>query len=372
MNHPYGPAANTLGKKENRSPAVRALVVALALAFPGAVAWAAIGTPGTGSRFTTPNGMQVEVTTVNGRHFITKILVPIVSPTGQIQFLQVDTFNGATIVDTPVGGGQAALTIIPAGSTTPLTPEQAQQALQTGTTQSLTASIASGQLPPNTPLPSLMMHWKQTKNAPGYVIKFTDVIITSGTAPSPVGDEKLPGKVGDPIPGTPVGLEGEPGSFKASDTTDADGAFKFAKVPAGNYKLIIDRLPARSVTVGTDGIVSATLRRGKGGEIEISSFSWGVSNIPAPPKSGEAKSETLDQAVGKPVAKTPDTGFGRGNTMGGGFSSGTSPGAMAPPPRRPWPWHWRYGQPHASWRPWRLQTLKRSARIGRNRYWHPC
>ncbi len=517
MNHRYVPTANTLGKKETRSPAALALVVGLVLTLSGAVAWAETGA-GTGTRFTTPNGMQVEVTTVNGRPIIAKILVPVINPaTGLTQFIQVDTFNGAGIALTSVGtSGQIGLAITPAGSTTPLTPEQAQQALQTGTTQSLTASIASGQLPPNTPLPSLMMHWKQTKNAPGYVIKFTDVIITSGTAPrpdggpikhqdqtkprpdgiplkppvtlpsdgaapgivsrirevavaseqsrgrtvdvdaeesrgrtlfqsetlghlappSPEGDGKLtanpkpktdlnsfsfgtaapspegdgkppgrslsadfvrlssgmritkaaddaaglgvaalepkgevgklPGKIGEPISisGTSVGLEGEPGGSKFFAKTDANGAFQFAKVPAGNYKLIIDRLPARSVTVGTDGEFGGTLRLGSDGSKRIFDR-WGnlftdtpensvVKNVdtsdkgsgkdaapdssitstislPLPSISDDKKIGTPAQAAGKPVAKTPDTGFGRGNTMGGGFSSGSGPGAMAPP-----------------------------------------
>jgi hypothetical protein len=116
----------------------------------------AIGTPNGGSRILTPSGVQIEVTTINGQLVITNVLVPVTNPaTGQIQYLQVDGFNGATLaVTTPDAGGQSGLTITPAGQTTPLTPAQAQAALQSGTASSLSGSVTSGQLPQNTPAPS--------------------------------------------------------------------------------------------------------------------------------------------------------------------------------------------------------------------------
>jgi len=116
----------------------------------------AIGVPNGGSRITTPTGVQIEVATVNGQLVITNVLVPVTNPaTGQIQYLQVDSFNGATIVvTTPNTSGQSVLTITQAGQTTPLTPAQAQAALQSGTTSAFTGSVTNGQLPPNALSPS--------------------------------------------------------------------------------------------------------------------------------------------------------------------------------------------------------------------------
>jgi hypothetical protein len=116
----------------------------------------AMGAPNGGSRITTTTGMQIEVTTVSGHLVITNVLVPITDPaTGQIKYLQVDTFNGATVaVTTLAATGQYSLIITPAGQTVPLTPAQAQAALQSGTASSLTGSLNSGQLPQNTAGPS--------------------------------------------------------------------------------------------------------------------------------------------------------------------------------------------------------------------------
>jgi hypothetical protein len=116
----------------------------------------ALGTPSGASHIITPSGVQIEVTTANGQYVITNVLVPVTNPaTGQIQYLQVSNFNGATLtIATPGTNGQTGLTITPAGQTTPLTPEQALTALQTGTTDSFTGSITNGQLPQNTLSPS--------------------------------------------------------------------------------------------------------------------------------------------------------------------------------------------------------------------------
>lgn len=93
-----------------------------------------------------------------------------------------------------------------------------------------------------------------------------------GTAPPPKGDGQLPGKkAGDPIPGIPIGLEGDPGSIKVSSTTtDANGAFHFSKVPAGKYKLIFpDGQPARSITVGAKGSITGVASEGPDGKASI-------------------------------------------------------------------------------------------------------
>lgn len=49
-------------------------------------------------------------------------------------------------------------------------------------------------------------------------------------------------------------------------TTDANGAFKFDKLPPGNYQLSIAGQPSQSVTVGADGIISGEVMSSSAGE----------------------------------------------------------------------------------------------------------
>jgi hypothetical protein len=110
----------------------------------------ALGTPNGGSRIITPSGVQYEVTAVNGQLVITNVLVPVSGPTGPVQYLQVDSFKGATIsVTTLATAGKYGLVITMPGQTVPLTPEQAQAALQTGTAASFINSLNTGQLTQN-------------------------------------------------------------------------------------------------------------------------------------------------------------------------------------------------------------------------------
>lgn len=74
---------------------------------------------------------------------------------------------------------------------------------------------------------------------------------------------------GTPIQGTPIGLEGDPGSIKVSTTTDEHGAFNFTKLPAGKYKLTLPGLPSQSLTVRADGIVGGVVLRGHEGSITV-------------------------------------------------------------------------------------------------------
>lgn len=141
-----------------------------------------------------------------------------------------------------------------------------------------------------------------------------DVSTLRGTAPPPKGgDDKLPGIAGDPIQGTSVGLEGDPGSIKVSAKTDKTGAFHFDKLPAGKYKLKLDGLPSQSLTVGADGIADGKVMRGPDGSKTIFDR-WG-NRIATFPKDGGSK------AAENPV------GFGSGNNpMGAGTGMGAGPG----------------------------------------------
>lgn len=96
------------------------------------------------------------------------------------------------------------------------------------------------------------------------------VTLIRGTAPNlNSGGEMLPGKIGDPIPGVPIGLEGDPGSVKVSSKTDGKGAFDFSNLPEGKYKLKLPGLPDQSVIVGREGKVGGNLMKGSDGEMMI-------------------------------------------------------------------------------------------------------
>lgn len=60
---------------------------------------------------------------------------------------------------------------------------------------------------------------------------------------------------GTPIQGTPIGLEGDPGSIKVSTKADANGSFSFNGLPPGKYKLCIADQPCKSLVVGNEKAV---------------------------------------------------------------------------------------------------------------------
>ena len=76
------------------------------------------------------------------------------------------------------------------------------------------------------------------------IIMKADSTINSG--PSMIGGKVREGLCygcraqGDPIPGTVVGLEHDPGSVVAHTVTDTGGNYVFAHLPIGNYKIYID------------------------------------------------------------------------------------------------------------------------------------
>lgn len=198
-------------------------------------------------------------------------------------------------------------------------------------------------------------------------------LISYSTAPPPK-DGKLPSKVGDPIPGVGVGLEGDddmrtapggggdkeppskvggipipiialdrPGypitsitiSLPANPdakalvsgdekdlslgtrvaqetTTGPDGAYQFTGLPAGKYKLTLPGMSPQSVTVGPDGTAGGKVMRGSDGSIKVFDR-WGNSVASSP------KDEGI-KAAGTPFS------FGSGNTPGVGPGMSAGPG----------------------------------------------
>ncbi|UUZ75625.1 carboxypeptidase-like regulatory domain-containing protein [Polaromonas sp. P1(28)-13] len=143
-----------------------------------------------------------------------------------------------------------------------------------------------------------------------------NVSTTRGTAPRPDGgDGKLPGIAGDPVPGTEVGLEGDPGSIKVSATTGPDGAYQFTGLPAGKYKLTFPGLPAKSITIGTDGKTGGKVLRDGNNVIVTGDFEG---------------SPARSKASANPVPSFLGGVFpGMGSVMGG-ILPGMSPGAVGP------------------------------------------
>lgn len=139
-------------------------------------------------------------------------------------------------------------------------------------------------------------------------------LISYGTAPQPKNGDVKSGLAveGGPIPGVDVKLGKNPGGIVASAKTDANGAFQFTNVPAGNYTLTLpDGLPAKSISISSNGTFGGTVKLNSDGKMSIFDR-WGnqlTTSLAAPaPKSTDGKL---------------DTGFGSGNnTMGGGFQGG--------------------------------------------------
>jgi len=123
---------------------------------------------------------------------------------------------------------------------------------------------------------------------------------------------------GAPSTDTPIGLESDSGSVKASTRTDGHGAFQFTRLPPGKYNLFIAGQPARSFTVGARGTISGKLKHGGSGTHDIT-FDTVLTTLGG---------NRLDGAAGDPL-----TGFGSGNAFGfgSGPAGGMSPGgAMGP------------------------------------------
>lgn len=392
MNHPHVPTAHTAEKKERRSSAARALVVGLVLAFSGAAAWAigesipgidivvckgcGIAAPGPDGGDVklekNPGGIVASTQTgkggtykftglapgkydlfVGGQHVETRfieiklkeVLVSGVAhkPTGSITGVlsrELDgkakiTFNGQTalVLDlfpgAPVNtsssnkkagvvaewGGPAAGDVQGDGRQPGIRDQGAAGNLSSyGTARPPTG----GDVKPGLAADEANSAMAAVSTTRGRFVKPDD------------GAGKLPGLAiaGDPVPGTSVGLDHDPGGVRFGTTpTDPNGAFQFTNVPAGKYKLTLPGQLPKSVSVGADGIIGGTLRRGSDGGMSIFDR-WG-NQLTDTPASGVAKNvSTPDQAADKPVARNPFGGFGSG-AMSGGFP-GSGPGAMLP------------------------------------------
>lgn len=130
-------------------------------------------------------------------------------------------------------------------------------------------------------------------------------------------EDKKPGIAGpgDPIPGTDVGLDHDPGGPISTTKTDVNGAYQFTGLPAGKYKLTFPGLPAKSITIGTDGKTGGKVLRDGNNVIVTGDFEG---------------SPARSKATANPVPGFLGGGFpGIGNVMGG-ILPGMSPGAGGP------------------------------------------
>lgn len=128
---------------------------------------------------------------------------------------------------------------------------------------------------------------------------------------APDGDKtSLPGIAGDPIQGIPIGLEGDPEGMRIGTTrTDEHGAFRFDKLPAGKYRLVMAGQPDRSIGVGADGIAGGKVMHGSDGSLSI------VDRL----GNSVAASKAEDKKTGGEGRKNDDDRFGKfGNDMNAG------------------------------------------------------
>ncbi|UUZ77031.1 carboxypeptidase regulatory-like domain-containing protein [Polaromonas sp. P1(28)-13] len=126
-----------------------------------------------------------------------------------------------------------------------------------------------------------------------------------------------PGVAGDPVPGTSVGLDHDPGGPISTTKTDGNGAYQFTGLPAGKYKLTFPGLPAKSITIGTNGKTGGKVLRDGNDVIVTGDFEG---------------SPARSQAAANPVPAFLGGGFpgiGIGNVMGG-ILPGMGPSAGGP------------------------------------------
>ena len=155
-------------------------------------------------------------------------------------------------------------------------------------------------------------------------------IVVSSSAPA--ASNSLATKVGDPLPGKDVGLEGDPGSIKVSARTDSTGAFNFDKLPAGRYKLTLAGLPPQSITLAAAGDIKGIVSRQSDGKASIA-FNGQVGVVPDIPQLGSGSGVIIAilAAGAVPVGDVEGDGGGRGgvaivkpvdvvpNAVGGGL-----------------------------------------------------
>jgi hypothetical protein len=129
---------------------------------------AAATTPGgtaSGPSITTPSGLvinltaQVNPTTGVVSYTVASITQTVTQPNGVVSTVQVTSGSliGATVSgvsSSTSSGSSVAISVTPVGQTTPLTPTQATQAVQTGVNTAIQTAVQSGQLQSGTTPPS--------------------------------------------------------------------------------------------------------------------------------------------------------------------------------------------------------------------------
>ncbi len=136
-----------------------------------------------------------------------------------------------------------------------------------------------------------------------------------------------------PLSGIPVGLEGDPGSFTTTVTTDNDGRFSFDNLKAGNYKLKAE-FPTTSINYTTTRSNHKTITAPDGStEVNVAieflttgeKKSFEPINITIGPKGGKV----YGSVIGEPISGTPvgleGTPFGITATDLGVSNVGTLP-----------------------------------------------
>lgn len=122
-------------------------------------------TTGGSASIVTPSGLTINVSPVTNTsgvitgYTVTSITTTVTEPNGTTVTIQITSGSlvGDTVSGLPTtgqGGTTVTVQFTPPGSTTPLTPGQAGQAVQTGLTQAVTTGTQNGTLQPGTQPPT--------------------------------------------------------------------------------------------------------------------------------------------------------------------------------------------------------------------------
>ncbi len=274
MNHPYGPTANTAGKKENRLSAARALVVGLVLAFSGEAAWATINpVPGVDIVVRkNPGGIPVSATTDSGGTYKFIGLAP-----GEYEL-----FVGDQRVQTITVGANRTITGL-------------VNREPNGTAR---ITIDNGSFSGNVLLGIIVKGEEQQPPA-----RVTDLV--KGTA------ERSIVAAGNPTDETSRSNIKRPGIVAESESPPPDG-------PAGIiYDSAVAKVQEKMQNIATPKLL----------DVAVAPKSVDAKSPDQAARSVSEITVTREQDVAQ---KLNTGGFGSGNTLGG-FARGGGPGAMAPP-----------------------------------------
>jgi hypothetical protein len=360
LNHLYGFTAIAAGKKEQRLSTALALVLGLALAFPGPAALAGGPIPGVDVKlgknpggsimFTAPTGKdgtyqfeglapgnydlsvageRVQTITVGANQSIAGTLTRNDNGTASIS---VSDINGDgvpeartfTVTVTPVNDPPG----IVAGEAPPpddVLPSEVNSAFATVSTTR--GRVEKPEEPPvgpaseaNSALSTVSTTRGTAPRSDGGDIKpgISDIaaaggLTSYGTAPPPKdSDGKLPGLAGDPILAILIVLKGDPGSVNVSAKTGANGAYRFDKLPAGKYKLSIAGQPPKSVTIGPGGTLNGKVVRDINGNPALLVIAGNIGIGTKSPTSGGVRSTGFgseNPAIGPGSPEEPSSIF---------------------------------------------------------------